>query len=235
MLQARSAIILGGLLAIGLIWGGSYIEDAAETWRDAGRSVTVKGLSEREVPADMALWPLHYTVTANELEALQSELTAQETRIRRFLTEHGFEADNITVTSPQVTDRFANLYSADRPDERYQAEATVLLRTPEVTSVKQAMPQTGELVREGVVLSPNYDYRTEFLFTGLNDLKPEMVAEATKDARGVAQQFARDSGSRVGEIRSASQGYFSIEDLDSYTPDIKRVRVVTTIDYTLEE
>ncbi|SPJ33028.1 SIMPL domain-containing protein [Kushneria phyllosphaerae] len=234
-MQIRSALVLGSFLAVGMIWGGSYVGKAAETWRDAGRSVTVKGLSEREVPADMALWPLHYTVTANDLDALQHELTAQSTRIRDFLTRSGFDASSITVTSPQVTDRFANLYGADRPDERYQGEATVLLRTPKVDGVKQAMPRTGELVSEGVVLSPNYDYRTEFLFTGLDALKPEMIGEATADARSAAQQFARDADSRVGTIKNASQGYFSIEDLDSYTPDIKRIRVVTTIDYTLEK
>ncbi|MBS7457514.1 SIMPL domain-containing protein [Coralloluteibacterium stylophorae] len=232
----RIAMVLAALLlAVGLAWGGSYVGRAAEIWRDAGRSVAVKGLAEREVAADRSLWPLHYTVTADDLVALQAALARDEAAIRAFLEGRGFAAGDIAATSPQVTDRFANLYGEQRPDERYAAEATVLVRTARVDAVKQAMPHTGELVRAGVVLSTNYEYRTEFLFTALEAIKPEMIAEATADARRAAEQFAEDSGSRLGTIRNASQGYFSIEDLDSYTPDRKRVRVVTTIDYALED
>lgn len=231
----RGALILGGLLAIGMVWAGSYIKQAAEVWQQAGRSVTVKGLAEREVKADIALWPLHYTVTANDLAELQSALADNEQAIRRFLSERGFAEEHISVAPPQVTDQYANQYGNQRPEERYRAESTVLLRTPQVGDVKAAMPHTGELVREGILLSPNYEYRTEFLFTGLEEIKPEMIAVATADARRAAQQFAEDSGSKVGQIKRASQGYFSIQDLDSYTPDVKRVRVVTTIDYALQE
>ncbi len=231
----RSALILGGFLAVGMVWGGSYIKQAAEVWQQAGRSVTVKGLAEREVKADMALWPLHYTVSADDLSGLQAALAEDEQSIRDFLGERGFPAEHISAAPPQVVDQYANLYGNQRPDERYRGEATVLLRTPQVDDVKAAMPHTGELVRAGVLLSPNYDYRTEFLFTGLEAIKPAMIADATADARRAAQQFAEDSGSEVGRITQASQGYFSIEDLDSYTPDIKRVRVVTTIDYALRE
>lgn len=233
--RTLQALALGGLVAVGLVWAGSYIEDAARVWQQAGRSVTVKGLAEREVKANVALWPLHYSVTADDLTALQAELAADEQTIRDFLREHGFEATNISVTPPQVRDRYADNYADSRPDDRYAGEATVLLRTPRVGEVKAAMPDTGALVRDGVLLSPNYEYRTEFLFTDLAAIKPQMIAEATADARRAAQQFAEDSGSRVGAIKSASQGYFSIEDLDSYTPDVKRIRVVTTVDYGLEE
>ncbi|MGC3873232.1 SIMPL domain-containing protein [Halomonas sp. GXIMD04776] len=228
-------LALGALVAMGLVWSGSYVKDAAEVWQQANRSVTVKGLAEREVSANVALWPLHYSVTANELSELQSKLAKDEQTIRDFLGEQGFEVANISVTPPQVQDRYANNYSDSRPEERYFGEATVLLRSPKVAEVKAAMPQTSALVREGVLLSPNYEYRTEFLFTDLERIKPEMIAAATADARRAAQQFAEDSGSRVGSIKQASQGYFSIEDLDSYTPDVKKVRVVTTIDYALEE
>ncbi|MBZ9557467.1 MULTISPECIES: SIMPL domain-containing protein [Modicisalibacter] len=229
----RGALVLGGLLAVGLVWGGSYIEGAAEVWQQAGRSVTVKGLAEREVKADLALWPLHYTVNANDLADLQSAMARDEKTIRDFLAGQGFDPASVSVAPPQVVDQYANLYGNQRPDERYRGEATVLLRTPRVDAVKTAMPLTGELVKAGVLLSPNFDYRTEFLFTGLEAIKPDMIAAATADARRAAQQFAEDSGSRVGPIQRATQGYFSIEDLDSYTPDVKKVRVVTTIDYQL--
>lgn len=229
------ALVLGSLLAVGLVWGGSYIKGAAEVWQQAGRSVTVKGLAEREVKADLALWPLHYTVNANDLADLQAAMARDEKTIRGFLAGQGFDPASVSVAPPQVVDQYANLYGNQRPDERYRGEVTVLLRTPRVEAVKAAMPRTGELVKAGVLLSPNFDYRTEFLFTGLEAIKPAMIAAATADARRAAQQFAEDSGSRVGQIQRASQGYFSIEDLDSYTPDVKKVRVVTTIDYQLRD
>ena len=229
-----AAAILGVCLAIGLVVGGSYLKSAATQWKAADRSVTVKGLAEREVKADLALWPLHFTVTGNELTAVQKQVDTQAATIRAFLLDAGFDESSITLSSPEVTDRYANNYGNQRPDTRYSAEATVLVRTPRIDRVKQSMPRVGELIAQGVVLSPNYNYRTEFLFTDLESIKPDMIAEATADARAAARQFAQDSGSKVGAIRKASQGYFSIADLDSYTPDVKKVRVVTTIDYALE-
>ncbi|MCK8067165.1 SIMPL domain-containing protein [Cobetia amphilecti] len=228
-----SSAVLGGLLAVGMVWSGSYLKQAAQVWESSSRVVTVKGLAEREVKADLALWPLHFSVNANQLTGLHEALANDERKIRAFLTARGFPADQVSVTSPQVTDLYANSYNAQRPDERYRAEATVLVRSPKVDLVKQSASLTGELVREGILLSADYAYRTEFLFTGLEAIKPDMIAAATADARRAAQQFAEDSGSTVGHIKHASQGYFSISDLDSYTPDIKNVRVVTTIDYTL--
>lgn len=230
-----AAAILGVLLAIGLVLGGSYLKSAAIQWKSAERTVTVKGLAEREVPADLALWPLHFTVTGDALGEVQRRVDEQAETIRTFLTDAGFKPDAITLTSPEVTDRYANSYGNQRPPDRYSAEATMLVRTAAIDKVKQAMPRVGELISQGVVLSPNYNYRTEFLFTGLEQIKPQMIADATADARRAARQFAQDSGSQVGAIRSASQGYFSIEDVDSYTPEIKRIRVVTTIDYALDE
>ena len=230
-----AAAILGVCLAIGLVIGGSYLKSAAIQWKSADRSVTVKGLAEREVRATLALWPLHFTVTGDALGEVQQRINRQADIIRAFLTDAGFKTDAITLTSPEVTDRYANSYGNQRPPTRYSAEATMLVRSTAIDAVKQAMPRVGELISQGVVLSPNYNYRTEFLFTELEDIKPAMIAAATADARKAAKQFAQDSGSRVGAIRSASQGYFSISDLDSYTPDVKRIRVVTTIDYALED
>ncbi|GAB3680582.1 SIMPL domain-containing protein [Salinisphaera aquimarina] len=230
-----AAAVLGLFLAVGLVLGGSYLNSAAVSWKSADRSVTVKGLAEREVKADLALWPLHFTVTGNDLTGVQKKIDDQAAVIRAFLRDAGFAADEITLTSPQVTDQYANSYGNQRPDARYSAEATMLVRTDKIAAVKQSMPRVGALISRGVLLSPNYNYRTEFLFTGLESIKPDMIAKATADARAAAKQFAEDSGSEVGQIRSASQGYFSIQDLDSYTPDIKRVRVVTTIDYALDD
>ncbi|UDM08551.1 SIMPL domain-containing protein [Halomonas sp. NyZ770] len=228
------AFVLGGLLALGLVWGGSYLKGAAEVWQQSSRSVTVRGLAEREVTADRVLWPLNYSVSANTLAELEQQLSRHEQLIRRFLSERGFDMAEVSVTPPRITDQFSFAYGSDRPDDRYRAEATLLLRTNDVEGVREAVPQATALVRQGVLLSPTYEYRTEFLFTALDAIKPEMIAEATADARNAAQQFAEDSGSAVGGIRQATQGYFSIDDLDSYTPHIKRIRVVTTVDYALE-
>ncbi|MFQ3787848.1 SIMPL domain-containing protein [Halomonas sp. A29] len=231
----RSAAVLGVLLAVGLVGGGSFIKQAAEVWQQSSRSVTVRGLAEREMAADLVLWPFNYSASANTLGELEQILSSNEQAVRDFLAQRGFDAEHISVTPPRITDQFSNLYGGQRPDERYRGEATLLLRSPDVEGVKAAMPEVTTLVRQGVLLSPNYEYRTEYLFTGLDAIKPEMIANATADARRSAQQFAEDSGSRVGQIRQATQGYFSIEDLDSYTPDVKRVRVVTTVDYALED
>lgn len=231
----RSAAVLGVLLAVGLVGGGSFIKQAAEVWQQSSRSVTVRGLAEREMSADLVLWPFNYSASANTLEELERILSRDEQTIRDFLAQRGFEAEQVSVAPPRITDQFSNLYGGQRPDERYRGEATLLLRSPDVMGVKEAMPEVTTLVRQGVLLSPNYEYRTEYLFTGLDAIKPEMIADATADARRSAQQFAEDSGSRVGQIRQATQGYFSIEDINSYTPDIKRVRVVTTVDYALQD
>lgn len=229
-----SAVALGGLLALGLGWGGSYLKGAAEVWQQSSRSVTVRGLAEREVAADLVMWPLNYAVSANTLTDLEQQLSDSERLVRDFLTERGFDMSEVSVTPPRITDQYANTYGGERPDERFRAEATLVLRTDRVADVIDAVPQATALVREGVLLSPTYEYRTEFLFTGLDAIKPEMIAQATADARSAAQQFAEDSGSVVGGIKNATQGYFSIDDLDSYTPQTKRVRVVTTVDYALE-
>ena len=231
------AIILGVCLIVGLVGGGHYVQAAARTWQAANRSVTVKGLAERDVPANLALWPLHFSTSGDSLGAAQRQIDAQAQAVRQFLHAAGFVDKEITLTSPQVTDEWANRPASQRgsADDRYKAEATMLVRTPKIQAVKKAMPRVGKLIGRGVLLSPNYNYRTEFLFTDLNRIKPHMIAKATADARAAARQFAKDSGSRVGAIRHASQGYFSISDLDSYTPEIKQVRVVTTIDYALDD
>lgn len=231
--KMRSAAVLGGLLALGMLLAGMQVKDAVARWKQADRVVTVKGLAERNVPVDLVLWPLSYSATANSLESLQSLMSRSESKIRAFLVRNGFAEKDITSTSPQVTDMFSSYGGENRAKERYKAESVVLLRTSQVDRVKAVMPKANELVKEGVLLSANYEHQPQFIFTGLNAIKPEMIAEATKDARQAAQQFAKDSGSKVGKIRSAQQGYFSIEDLDRYTPDVKRIRVVTTVEYLL--
>jgi len=231
--RSREAGILGLTLAVGIAGAGMLLGRSISVMRTADRHVTVRGLSEREVAADLALWPIVFNATGNDLGAVQAELERDESTVRAFLSEQGFPAGEANVSIPRVTDLQA-FGSRQEGTERYMGEVTVTLRSSDVERVRTAMQTSGVLVRRGVAMLRSYEYNPQFLFTRLEEIKPEMIAEATRDARRAAEQFAHDSGSRVGAIRSAQQGYFTIEDRDAYSPEHKRVRVVTTVEYFLE-
>jgi hypothetical protein len=230
---SHAAWALGLTLAVGIAGAGLLVGRSLAVMRTADRHVTVRGFSEREVPADLALWPIVFNATGDDLTAVQAELDRDEATVRAFLAEQGFAADDISVSIPRVTDLQA-YGNRQQGSERYMAEVTVTLRSSDVERVRTAMQTSGVLVREGVAVLRSYEYNPQFLFTRLEAIKPEMIAEATRDARRAAEQFAHDSGSRVGAIRSAQQGYFSVEDRDAFSPEYKRVRVVTTVEYFLD-
>jgi hypothetical protein len=229
------ALALGLCVALGLAAGGFLLARGLYAARAADRFVTVKGLSEREVPADLALWPIVFTNTGNDLTALQAKVEQDAEAVRAFLRDLGFDDGETSPSAPRITDHWAQAYGAQRPEERYQVESTLTLRTGRIDEARRAIESSGGLVRAGVTLIRSYEYSTQYLFTRLEEIKPEMIAEATRDARRAAEQFAEDSGSRVGGIRRAQQGYFSIEDRDPYSPESKKVRVVTTVEYFLED
>lgn len=226
------AVALGALLALGMALAGWFVAGALYRARAADRYVTVKGLAERDVSADLALWPIVYAVTGNDLGTLQRRLDEDAAKIEAFVLER-FDAAELSRSMPRITDRQAQGFVSDRSLERYVAEATVLVRTARLDVLRLAMERSGDLVKQGVALIRSYEYQTQFLFTGLDAIKPEMIATATRDARRAAEQFAEDSGAQVGSIRNAQQGYFSIEDRDPYSPEAKRVRVVTTVQFFL--
>lgn len=231
---AVPAAILGLSIAMGMAMAAAFVSDSLEEFMASRRVVTVKGLAEREVDADLALWPLAYTVSGDSLAEVQRRVTDGADQIRGFLTAQGFDDSEISVSTPRITDfrtQMAGL--ANPPAERYAAVSAVTLRTRNVAGLKAAMQRSGDLVGHGVALVGSYDARTQFLFTSLDALKPQMIAEATRDARRAARQFADDSQSRVGAIRTAHQGYFSISDRDPFSPERKIVRVVTTVEYFL--
>jgi hypothetical protein len=230
-----AAAVLGLSVALGLGAGGYLMGLAVGRLRGADRYVTVKGFAEREVEANQAIWPIVYNAVGNDLAKVQQDLDADAGAIRRFLAERGFPAEEATLSAPRVTDFEAQWTSGERPVNRYMAEATLTLRTGNVAGVKQAMQGSAELVKQGVTLLRSYENDPLFAYTELNAIKPAMIAEATVDARRAAEQFAKDSGSRVGAIRNAQQGYFQIEDRDAHSPEYKKIRVVTTIEYFLEE
>lgn len=227
------ALLLGLAIGLGVAVGGYYIGHGLEVARSADRYVTVKGLAEREVKADLAIWPLVFVVTADDLTVLQKLADASEQKIRTFLGED-FTGDSVTVSAPRVTDRIAQGLVDQSRLARYVAEVTVTLRTGRIDTLRSAIQRSGELVKQGVALVQNYEARTQYLFTGLEKIKPEMIAHATRDARRAAEQFAKDSGANVGAIRNAQQGFFSIEDRDPFSPEIKSIRVVTTVQFFLD-
>jgi uncharacterized protein len=231
------AFILGFLLCIGLIVMGYLFSSGITQFKSLDRTVSVKGLSERDVPADIAIWPIKFEVASDDLPALVTAIEEKNRLVLDFLRSKGFNAKDISVSAPAITDRqVQGSGDANRFTFRYAGSSTVSVYTKDVDRVRSTVTKLVELGKTGVaVTGENYDSKTEFLFTGLNALKPSMIEEATNNARVVAQKFAGDSKSRLGKIKSASQGQFAIEDRDSNTPYIKKVRVVSTLEYYLSD
>ncbi|MCL4721285.1 MAG: SIMPL domain-containing protein [Gammaproteobacteria bacterium] len=232
---AGSGSVVGALvLALGIALAGYLVGDALRQSRSAERQVTVRGFAEREVPANLVLWPIVFSVTSNDLVTLQQRADDGVARVLGFLGDD-FPREQVSVSAPRVQDREAQgMMSDGRRMDRYTAEVTVTVRTDRIDVARQSMQRSGELVKQGVAVIRSYEYNTQYLYTELEKVKPAMIAEATRDARRAAEQFAQDSGSSVGAIRRAQQGLFSVEDRDQFSPEIKRVRVVTTVDYYLE-
>jgi len=226
--------LLGGLLALGLVISAMLLSSAIRDFRISDRFVEVKGLAEREVEADLAIWPINYQLAGTTLDDLRDRMSEADEAVIAFLKLRGFTDAEITPNPPRINDQW--LFSAEnqRPTNRYTAERGLTLKSDKVDAALRALQESSELVGQGVVLMPNWGQAAQFLFTGLNDIKPEMIAEATADARRAANQFAADSEATIGPIRSARQGFFSIKERDPSTPEIKVVRVVTTIEYVIE-
>lgn len=235
-MNSIAAIVFAVLIAAGLALGGHFIGDGFVSARSLERSVEVKGLAEREVPADTAIWPLQFVVAGDDLEALLSQLEQQGAAIREFLNAQGFTADEISTAGPNITDRLAQAYGSQDARFRYSVSQVITVFTRNIDAVRGAGRELMTLGKSGVVFTQdNYEFRTQYLFNGLNDIKPGMIEEATRNAREVAQKFAEDSNSQLGKIRTARQGQFSIQDRDSNNPHIKNVRVVSTLEYYLAD
>jgi uncharacterized protein len=232
---ARSAAVITGslLLALGIYAGGFFIGQGISNWNSGRRIIAVKGLSEREVPASVAVWTISYVATGNELEAINRKLGDSTKTVVAFLKNAGFDEKDMAVQPPALHDASMEPREKDTPapPERFRAEQSVLLRTAQVDLIKPALASASTLMANGVLLSagcqPNYVYNQ------LNEIKPTMIQEATKNARTAADQFSRDSQTRLGKLRNASQGWFQVENRDAATPERKVVRVVVDVDYEI--
>lgn len=231
------AAVLGGFIFAGLVAFALIAGNAALDVKSLERTVEVKGLAEREVPADTVIWPISYQVASNDLNELYESIAQKNELIRRFLADHDLDLSDVSASTPDVVDRYAQAWGNTAEIEfRYVATAAVTLYSHDVDAVRKAMSDVIALGRNGIPLSgAQYGNQVQFLFTKLNDVKPDMLEEATVNARAAAAKFAEDSQSTLGKIRRADQGIFTISDRDSTTPHIKKVRIVSTIEYYLSD
>jgi len=231
----RLLLYFGMILSAGIIISSFVLASAIGTWKSHSRFVSVKGFAEKVVEADMVIWPVNFKITDNSLTVLYDKVNTQSELIRKFLADGGLDENDISFDQPKITDLETNQYRETQVKFRYIAEACVRVRTTKTAAVSELISKSGDLLKQGVALAESYDKHTEYLYTALNDIKPEMIKKATENARKAALQFALDSGSKVGKIRNATQGYFQIENLDSGSPRQKKIRVVISVEYFLND
>ena len=235
-MRTSTAVILGLGIFLGLAALGFQLASAAIEFKQFERTVTVKGLAEREVLADIVIWPIQFIVADNDLQSLYRSIDAGTKSITAFLEEKGIAAADVSLSAPAITDKVAQQWGNDSAEYRYSATQTVTVYSRDIERVRSVMGELSALGKQGIVLqSGNYESQTEYLYTGLNDIKPEMIEEATRNAREAATEFAQDSESELGKIRQASQGQFSISPRDKNNPHIMNVRVVSTVEYYLSD
>lgn len=231
----KGKMLSGLFIMAGLIVLGLMIPNAVSKYRSFDRVVNVKGLCEKEVTADKVIWPIVYRVMSDDITSVYNQTDTYNEMISDFLEKGGIKESEITIAVPSVSDKYANEYGSNDRAFRYIAKNVVTVCTGNVDAVLALMSKQSELMKKGLVIVGNdWENPVEFKYEGLNDIKPAMIEEATQNAREAAEKFAKDSGSRLGKIKNANQGTFTIENRDSNTPYIKKVRVVTSVTYYLK-
>jgi len=219
-------------LCLTIILAAGIFAGAIAKLRLGTKTVSVRGLSEREVIADLALWPVKASATANTLPEMYKQIDDSQKRMKEFFLKQGFTEEEINIRQPKIDDRQAQLYNEyqNPGSQRYIAEFGMLIKSKKIDNVKKTVKGIGELVGQGVSLSSN---DVEYIYTKLNEIKPQMIEEATTEARKAADKFAWNSRSFITGIKHAEQGLFTIETVHYYTQEVKNVRVVTTVEYVL--
>lgn len=220
------------LIALSIVILGLCLKSGIDNFTFRDREVTVRGLAERQVMANEVTWPITFNIAGDDLTTIYDNVSRTDSIIVRFLNSSGITRDEISVAPPSTYNAAANQYGSSTFKYKYSLESTVTVTTKKVDKVRELLGRQAELLKEGVAFSNSYiNYR----YTDLNAIKPAMIEEATKNARLAADKFAADSHSKVGKIKTASQGQFTIDDSDSSTPWLKNVRVVSTIVYYIED
>ena len=224
------------LIAIGIIALGLCIKSGLDSISDKERKVTVKGLSEREVEADKVTWPILTKEIGDDLPALYTRINSTTAKVKAFLKQNGVKDAEISVNAPVVVDMNAERYGVQNHDYRYNITSTVTVTSRNVKLVRSIIARQGELLKQGVaVVDGGYGNGVVYEYVSFQQMKPKMMQEAIKNAEQTARQFADNSASRLGKILDAAQGQFSITDRDGNTPYIKKLRVVSTVTYSLKD
>jgi len=227
---------LGLFIMIGLIALGFFVKSSVTAFKSYDRVVSVKGLSEMEVAANRVIFPVVYKEIGNDLTVLYKTINDKNNIIVSFLKSKGIDAVEISISAPKIIDMSAERFQNQQSTYRYNVTSIITVTSEKVDMVREIISGQSDLLQKGVAISAgDYEYQTQFFYTKLNDIKPVMIEEATKNARASAEKFAKDSNSKLGKIKIANQGQFTISDRDANTPYIKIVRVVSTIDYLLRD
>lgn len=229
-------IVSAALLAVSIVILGFCVKWGIDDFANKDRKVSVKGLSEREVDADKVTWPILSKELGNDLPELYNRIAVTQGKIKKFLMSNGVKENEINVNAPVVIDLNADQYNTNQRAYRYNITSIVTVTSRNVKLVRSIIARQGELLKEGIaIVDGGYENPVKYEFVSFNSMKPKMMEEAIANARKTAEQFAKNSESKLNKIVSADQGQFSIDNRDSNTPYVKKVRVVTTITYSLKD
>lgn len=232
----KDKLLSAAILAVGIIIMGLCLKAGMDNFTEKDRKVTVKGLAEKEVKADKVTWPIVSKELGNDLPELYNRIAGKQLAIKRFLIANGISDKEITVNAPQVVDLSADQYSENRRKYRYNVTLVITVTSSHVDRVRGIIARQGELLKQGVaIVSGDYNNQVTYSLESFKAMKPKMMTEAIENAEQTARQFAKNSKSKLNKIVSADQGQFSIDNRDANTPWIKRVRVVTTVTYSLKD
>jgi hypothetical protein len=232
----ENRIIAAAITALGIVILGFSLKAGIDNFTNKDRRVTVKGLAEREVDADKVIWPIQTKEIGNDLPALYKKINATNDAVKKFLKANGIKDSEMNVNAPTVIDLSAERYNTQPVPQRYNITSTIIVTSQNVKLVRAIMAKQGELLQQGIaIVDGGYDNPVKYEFVSFMAMKPKMMQEAIENAEKTAQQFAENSHSQLNKIVSADQGQFSIDDRDSNTPWIKKVRVVTTVTYSLKD
>ena len=235
-MDINSKFSQAAVIAASIAFLGMCIKAGIDDFADKDRNVTVKGLAEKEVEADKVTWPIPTKELGNDLPELYSRINATTQKVKTFLKQHGLKDEEISVNAPVVIDLNADQYNNNLRAFRYNITSTITVTSRNVKLVRNIMARPGGLLKQGgAVVDGGYENRTTYEFVSFQQMKPQMMQEAIKNAETTAEQFAKNSKSSLDKIMHADQGQFSIDDRDQNTPYIKKVRVVTTVTYSLKD